>query len=107
MLLVALPPGGLDASAAEVALERAHIAVNGAELPFGGNGAGPVRALRLGTPAVTTRGFGLAEIDVVADAIAEVLAHPESAETLGRVRERMRNLCARFPVYAEGGSTNG
>jgi glycine hydroxymethyltransferase len=115
MVLVALPPGGLDAAAAEAALERAHIAVNSADLPGGGDlgaadsaaaplargAVGPARGLRLGTPAVTTRGFGPDEIDVVADGVADVLADPESEACIGRVRERMRNLCAHFPVYPE------
>jgi glycine hydroxymethyltransferase len=123
MLLVALPPGGADAGAAEIALERAHIAVNGADLPRaraaagssgrssgppGGSSSGtsaPARGLRLGTPAVTTRGFGAEEIDAVADGIAEVLADPESETRIGRVRERMRNLCTRFPVYPETART--
>ncbi|HEU4616674.1 MAG TPA: serine hydroxymethyltransferase [Gammaproteobacteria bacterium] len=96
MLLVALPAGGLGAAEAEIALERAHIAVNGVAMP-GLGGAG--RGLRLGTPAVTTRGFGPDEIDAVAAGIADVLAAPDSDAGVGRVRERMRALCARFPVY--------
>jgi glycine hydroxymethyltransferase len=107
MLLMALPAGSIDAGAAEAVLERAHIAVNGADLPTAGAGSGgasdvsPARGLRLGTPAVTTRGFGPEEIDVVADAIADVLADPESEACIGRARERMRDLCTRFPVYRD------
>ena len=95
MLLVALDANA-DGAALETALERAHIAVNGVTLP-GTDGLKP--ALRLGTPAVTTRGFGLAEIDAVADWLADVVERPESDEVAGRVRAEADELLARFPVY--------
>src|SRR5690606_7604220 len=104
MLLVALDANAdgaaldanADGAALETALERAHIAVNGVTLP-GTDGLKP--ALRLGTPAVTTRGFGLAEIDAVADWLADVVERPESDEVAGRVRAEADELLARFPVY--------
>jgi glycine hydroxymethyltransferase len=95
MMLAALPERYSSAGEAEGALERAHIAVNGLPLPWPGG-----QGLRLGTPAVTTRGFGTAEIDTVAEWVADVLDEPSSAAVIGRVREGVRELCGRFPVYA-------
>jgi len=95
MLLVA-PDASADGAGLEAALERAHIAVNGVTLP-GPQGLRP--ALRLGTPAVTTRGFGLAEIDLVADWLADVVERPASDQVAARVRAEARELLARFPVY--------
>jgi glycine hydroxymethyltransferase len=101
MLLVALPDGHAGAAAAEAALERAHIAVNGVPLPAAGGRIAP--GLRLGTPAVTTRGFGAAEIERVADWVADVLDEPASEAGILRVRGAALELCARFPVYASKG----
>lgn len=98
MLLVALPPGGPVGDAAEAALERAHIAVNGAPVPSPGGRWS--RGLRLGTAAVTTRGFGATEIATVATGVADVLDDAGSETQIARVRDRIRDLCARFPVYA-------
>src|SRR5690606_27221447 len=95
MLLVTLDEHA-DRLSAELALERAHIAVNGVTAP---TPHGMRAALRLGTPAVTTRGFGPAEIDVVGDWLAEVLEAPDSDVVSARVREGARDLLARFPVY--------
>ncbi|HEX6995550.1 MAG TPA: serine hydroxymethyltransferase [Gammaproteobacteria bacterium] len=96
MLLVAVEGARADAAELEAALERAHIAVNGVTLP-GRDGLRP--ALRLGTPAVTTRGFGATEIETVADWLADVVDRPGSADVAARVREGARELLARFPVY--------
>ncbi len=97
MVLVGLGAAGLDGAVAEAALERAQIAVNAMPLPAPG-GAAP--GLRVGTPAVTTRGFGQEEIDTVADWVADVLEDPHAAPRIERVRAGVRDLCARFPVYA-------
>ncbi|HEX5419833.1 MAG TPA: serine hydroxymethyltransferase, partial [Gammaproteobacteria bacterium] len=99
MMLVALPERFTSADAAEGALDRAHIAVNGMPLPAAAHSARG-QGLRLGTPAVTTRGFGLDEIDALAAWVADVIDEPASETVSGRVRERVRELCGRFPVYA-------
>ena len=95
MLLVALDDGA-DGAAIERALERAHIAVNGVSVPAP---SGPRPALRVGTPAVTTRGFGPAEITAVADWLADVVERPQDDDVAARVRAGARELLARFPVY--------
>ena len=55
--------------------------------------------LRIGTPAVTTRGFKEAEAEQVANLIADVLDNPHSAENIAAVRAKVAALTARFPVY--------
>ena len=56
--------------------------------------------IRIGTPAMTTRGFGTAEADKLAHLIADVLEDPTGEGTAGRVRRELKALCERFPVYA-------
>jgi glycine hydroxymethyltransferase len=101
MLLVDLRGAGVDAKAAEMSLERAHIAVNALALPQApaANGALPPNGLRLGTAAVTTRGFDGDAAAELAGLIADVLDDPASAATVERVRGAARELCRRFPLY--------
>jgi glycine hydroxymethyltransferase len=101
MLLVDLRGARLDAARAERALEAALIAVNRVSLP-GESGSEPTQGsggLRLGTPAVTTRGFGEAEIRALGGSIADVLDAGGSAAAVERVRRAALELCAAFPVY--------
>jgi glycine hydroxymethyltransferase len=56
--------------------------------------------LRLGTPAITTRGFGIEETRQITGWIADILDDLENEETIDRVRADVLELCARFPVYA-------
>ncbi len=107
MVLIDLERGGEEAAessaigagaAAERVLERAHIAVNRIAIPGQAPGA-PPRGLRLGTPAVTTRGLGLAEMDLAGDWVADVLDARGDALAIGRVRDAVLELCTRFPVY--------
>lgn len=96
MVLVDLSGHWTDAAEAEGALERAHIAVSSIRLPHGEGDSG-ASGLRLGTPAVTTRGFGVDEIVTVADCIGDILDRTPGAEA--QARHRVRALCREFPVY--------
>jgi glycine hydroxymethyltransferase len=102
MLLVDLRGKTIDAQRAERALESALIAVNRVSLP-GESGSEPTQGsggLRLGTPAVTTRGFGEAEIRALAGGIADILDANGADGVVARVRSGALELCAAYPVYA-------
>jgi glycine hydroxymethyltransferase len=95
----------LTGKVAELALGRAHITCNKNGIPFDPEKPAVTSGVRLGTPAGTTRGFGIAEFRQVGDMIAEVLdalAHrnvDEDAQAEGAVREKVKRLVSRFPIY--------
>ena len=90
---------GITGKTAEKALEAAGITVNKNTIPFDTNSPFVASGIRLGTPAVTTRRMREEEMRIVARLIAEVLHAPESEEVRRRVREEVRELAARFPLY--------
>ncbi|MCB1007981.1 MAG: serine hydroxymethyltransferase [Acidobacteria bacterium] len=101
LFLLDVASRGLTGKVAEGALDHAGITVNKNTIPFDPNPPLVASGIRIGTAAVTTRGFGEGEMDEIAELAAEVLADPESAETHAAVRERVRALCRRFPLYDE------
>jgi glycine hydroxymethyltransferase len=102
LMLVDLRPKRLTGKIAEAALERAGITCNKNAIPFDPEKPTVTSGIRLGTPAVTTRGFGAAECRRVAELIVEVLEAPDSDEVAGRVRNKVEELCRRFPIYEAG-----
>ena len=101
MLLVDLRGTKIDAAHAERALHAAHLAVNRASLP-GEEGAEPTQGdagLRLGTPAVTTRGLAEPEIRALTGWIADILDSAGADPVVEQVRDRALEMCASFPVY--------
>ncbi|MFZ8885972.1 MAG: serine hydroxymethyltransferase [Steroidobacteraceae bacterium] len=84
---------------ADAALGRSHITVNKNAVPNDPRPPFVTSGLRIGTPAITTRGFGLPEAQEVGHLIAEVLDHHGDAAAEARVREKVLALCRRFPVY--------
>jgi glycine hydroxymethyltransferase len=97
MVMLDLADRGIDGAAAELALERAAITVNRIRIP--GSYAEAASGLRLGTPAMTTRGMGLEEAARIAHLVADVLEQPGSGAVVARVRQAVETLCAEFPVY--------
>jgi glycine hydroxymethyltransferase len=84
---------------AEKALDLAGITVNKNTIPFDPNPPMVTSGLRIGTPAVTTRGMGTGEMKTIAGWISEVLAAPEDAAIQARVHGKVRELAAAFPLY--------
>jgi glycine hydroxymethyltransferase len=104
LLLVDLRPKGLKGNQVEQALERAGITCNKNGIPFDSEKPTVTSGIRLGTPAGTTRGFGVSEFREVGRLILEVFdalrSHPDGdAATEQRVRREIFALCERFPIY--------
>jgi glycine hydroxymethyltransferase len=99
LFLVDVGKRNLTGKVAEKALDAAGITVNKNAIPFDPNPPMVTSGLRIGTPAVTTRGMGEAEMKTIAALIAEVLAVPEDAAVQARVRGKVKELTAAFPLY--------
>jgi len=99
LFLVSLIKQGITGKAADAALGRAHITVNKNSVPNDPQSPFVTSGLRLGTPAVTTRGFKEAEIRELAGWICDVLDDIDNEAVIERVRGQVQALCARFPVY--------
>jgi|YNPBryunderm2012_1023409.scaffolds.fasta_scaffold02791_4 glycine hydroxymethyltransferase len=100
LLLVDVFSRGLRGREAEQALDAAHITVNKNTIPFDVNPPLNPSGIRLGSPAVTTRGFREPEMREVAGLIAQVLERPDSEDVRAAVRRRVADLVERFPLYA-------
>ena len=99
LMLVSLIKQGLTGKDADAALGRAYITVNKNSVPNDPQSPFVTSGLRLGTPAITTRGFGEDETRQLTGWIADILDDLENEETIERVRGQVLELCARFPVY--------
>ena len=99
LMLVSLIAKGVTGKDADAALERAHITVNKNAVPNDPQSPFVTSGLRLGTPAITTRGFGVEETRELTGWIADILDDITSEETIERVRGQVVDLCKRFPVY--------
>jgi glycine hydroxymethyltransferase len=102
LILVDLTPAGLTGREAEEALDQAGITVNKNSIPFDQRPPTITSGIRLGTPALTTRGMKEPEMEIVAGLIHQVLAAPGDAARLRRVNGEIKELCRNFPVlFAE------
>jgi glycine hydroxymethyltransferase len=105
LMLVDLRPKRLTGKVAEAALGRAHITCNKNGIPYDPEKPMVTSGIRLGTPACTTRGFGVAEFKQVGELISEVLdvlsqKHAEEDSlTEAAVRDKVKELIGRFPIY--------
>jgi glycine hydroxymethyltransferase len=99
LMLVDVFSRGTTGKVAEAALGRAGITVNKNAIPFDQNPPMTASGIRIGTPAVTSRGLREPEMDVVARLIAAVLAAPDDAGVAGKVKAEVEDLCRRFPLY--------
>ncbi len=99
LMLVDLRSKGITGKAAEAALGAAHITVNKNAIPNDPESPFVTSGIRLGTPAMTTRGFGTEQAKLVAHLIADVLEQPDNPATLEAVRNKVKALTSQFPVY--------
>lgn len=99
LMLVSLIDRGITGKAADAALGRAFITVNKNSVPNDPQSPFVTSGLRLGTPAITTRGFGVLETRQLTGWIADILDDVENEEIIDRVRSQVLDLCQRFPVY--------
>jgi glycine hydroxymethyltransferase len=99
LLLVDVYARGVTGKIAEKALERAAITVNKNTIPFDSQPPLVASGVRFGTPALTTRGMGEAEMKTIAGFVDRVLSNPESEEVANEVRAEVEALCDRFPLY--------
>ena len=92
---------GITGKDAEKALEAAHITVNKNTIPFDQNKPFVASGLRIGTPAVTTRGMKEPEMQEIGRMIAAIVSEPESEEVRDNIRRDVAELTAKFPLYAK------
>ena len=100
-MLVDVFAKGMLGSEAEKALGEAGITVNKNAIPFDVNPPMKPSGIRVGTPAVTTRGMKEAEMRQISHWIAEALDHRTDAAVLGKIRKQVLGLAEEFPLYAE------
>jgi glycine hydroxymethyltransferase len=105
LMLVDLRPKNVTGKASEASLERAHMTANKNAIPFDPAKPAVTSGIRLGTPAATTRGFGIAEFQQIGEMIGEVLDglsksnDGTNSAVEAAVGKRVHELCARFPIY--------
>ena len=99
LMLVDLIDKGITGKAADAALGAANITVNKNSVPNDPQSPFVTSGIRVGTPAITTRGFKEGECEQLANWIADVLDNLEDAATIERVKGQVLDICARFPVY--------
>jgi glycine hydroxymethyltransferase len=101
LMLVDLRPKRLTGKVAEEALGKAGITVNKNMIPWDPEKPMTTSGIRVGTPALTTRGMGTVEMTLVARLIGRVLDAPDDAPVLAKVRGEVKDLCAHFPMYQD------
>jgi len=99
LFLIDLTPKGVTGKDADAALGRAHITVNKNAVPNDPQPPFVTSGLRIGTPAGTTRGFGEKEFTDIAHWMCDVIEDLGNEDVIASVRDKVQDLCARFPVY--------
>ena len=99
LFLLSLIDKGITGKAADAALGAACITVNKNAVPNDPQSPFVTSGIRIGTPAITSRGFGVDEAGQVAHWVSDILDDIDNAEVAARVRRQVAELCAAFPVY--------
>ena len=99
LVLVDLASTGVNGRQAEESLGRAGIVVNRNTVPFtNGHSARVTGGMRVGTPAVTSRGFGMEEMKAISRFIVKIISHIDNPAVEKEVHDEVRGICSRFPV---------
>jgi glycine hydroxymethyltransferase len=101
LILVDLSATGLTGKEAEEAMDLAGITVNKNSIPFDSRPPTITSGIRVGTPALTTRGMKEPEMAVIADFMHQALSNPKDTARLNRLEAQVRDFCAQFPLFAE------
>src|SRR5580765_5933441 len=101
LMLVDVFSKGITGKVAEAALGKAGITVNKNAIPFDQNPPMVASGVRVGTPAITTRGMREAEMDTIGELFARALKTPDDDRALGMIRDEVESLCRKFPLYPE------
>jgi glycine hydroxymethyltransferase len=101
LMLVDLTSKNVTGKDAQESLDRAAITVNKNGIPFDTQGPMVTSGIRIGTPALTTRGMKENDMRLIASLIADVINHINDERTIKAVAEKVKTLCARFPLYAQ------
>ena len=99
LFLVDLTPKNVTGNDAQVALEASGIMVNKNLIPFDTRTPNVTSGIRLGTPAITTRGMKEKEMEIICEMIDQVLRHLNDVSFMEKTRVKVRELCASFPFY--------
>ncbi|MFQ3573764.1 MAG: serine hydroxymethyltransferase, partial [Thermodesulfovibrionales bacterium] len=99
LMLVDLTNLGVTGSEAETLLDKAGITVNKNAIPYDQKPPTITSGIRLGTPSVTTRGFGTKEMEEISEMITDVIKNRTSESTLESIRARSKQMCEKFPIY--------
>lgn len=100
LILINLTSRGVTGKAVEAALDKAGITANKNTVPFDTQSPFITSGVRIGTPAVTTQGFGVAEMKQIAKWIDDVVTNVENEKVLERIRSEVLELCGKYPLYA-------
>ena len=102
LFLVSLISKGITGKDLDAALDRANITVNKNAVPNDPQSPFVTSGIRIGTPSITTRGFGTAEASQVASWICDIIDNMGDETLIGKIKEEVKALCKRFPMYESG-----
>lgn len=101
LILVDLSPNGLTGRQGEEALDRAGITVNKNAIPFDQRPPTVTSGIRVGTPAITTRGMKEKEMVAIGEFMHQVLSAPDDTDLQAKIQARVRDFCSQFPLFSE------
>ena len=99
LVLIDLQNKNISGKAAEIALDEAGITVNKNMIPYDPKSPFVTSGIRVGSPAMTTRGMGVEEVKIIVDLIDQVILNHDNKEKINSVRAQVNELCSSYPIY--------